>query len=312
MTVAPNENRRSIAQVARMIRSLVESETLEHFFWVGGKVDRLYRSDFGHVYFDLVDDRVRIRCMLRDERVGNIAFDLRNHMEVEVFGDVHFYERRGEAQINVMDLRAVEMEIAGASILEQLRSEGLYPPTKKAPPASIRRVGLVTSRSSRAVDDFQTAYQSAGERAVLAPLIWQFVILEGDRAAQSIADGILALDKNPEIDAIAVIRGGGRFENLAVFDDIHVVRAIISCDTFFVTGIGHHRDSTLADEVADYVTSTPTATAHYLASICLNAPPKNENARQSGLLRPIALTLLLLFLILTAAILLGLVDIQLP
>ena len=304
------DNSRSISQVSRMIRSLVEAETLEQFFWVGGKVERYYKSERGHSYFDLVDDRVRIRCMLREERVGNISFDLRNHLEVEVYGDVHFFEARAAAEINVLDMRAMDTATAGAPVVEQLRSEGLYPPTKKSAPASIERIGLVTSQSSRAVDDFQTAYQSAGERGVLAPLIWQYVMLEGDRAARSIADGIVALDNNPEIDAIVVVRGGGRYENLAVFDDIEVVRAIIACDTYVVTGIGHHRDHTLADDVADYVVSTPTAAATYLAGVCLKAQSESGKAGRSRTILLVFFALLLLVLAVVAVMMLASVAVQ--
>lgn len=60
MKPSANENRRNIAQVNRMIRIIIEAETLENFFWVGGRIDRFYRSDFGHVHFELVDDKSRL------------------------------------------------------------------------------------------------------------------------------------------------------------------------------------------------------------------------------------------------------------
>lgn len=271
MTKSASENRRSIAQVNRMIRSVIEAETLENFFWAGGRIDRFYRSDFGHVYFDLVDDKSRIRCMMREERASQLPIDLRNHLDIEVYGDIHFYEDRAEAQINVMDLRVSELSADLAPPIDRLRAKGLYPPTKKPPPAEIRRIGIITSRSSRAIGDFENAYQSAGERAVLAPVLWKYVVLEGDRALQSIVDAIAALDEDPEINALAIVRGGGRSENLAIFDTFEIAFALSQCDAFTVTGIGHQRDSTLADDVADYAASTPTAVAHYLADLCLRS-----------------------------------------
>lgn len=260
--------RRSVEQVNRMLRSIVEAETLEHFFWLSGRTERVFKSDRGHLYFELVDDRTRIRCMLREEQSGNIDFEPRNLQNVDVYGDVHFYEGRAEAQINVVNIRHIKSAVDATPAIERLRADGVYPPARKAAPAEIRRIGIITSRSSRAIGDFETAYQSAGQRSVLAPLVWQYVLLEGDRAAQSIVDGINRLDANPEVDVIAIIRGGGRNESLAVFNDIDVLRAIISSNHYVVTGIGHHRDKTLADDVSDYVASTPTAAAHYLAQLC--------------------------------------------
>ncbi len=274
-----SENHRSIAQIARTLRSIIEAETLEHYFWVGGRIDRLYKSDLGHIYFDLVDGDSRIRCVLWEERVGHILFDLKNHLDVEVYGDVNFFERRSEAQINVLKIRQTNDTVHAASAIEKLRAEGLFPKVKKEPPATIRRVGLVTSRSSRAIGDFETTYQEAGRRAVLAPLSWQYTLLEGERAAQSIVDGINAHDANPEVDIIVIIRGGGRTENLAPFDELDVLRAIIGCSKYLVTGIGHHRDHVLADDVADYVVATPTAAAIHVANLCVSGKSPIKPAR---------------------------------
>ena len=280
--MSSKENNRSISQINRMLRSIVESETLEHFFWVGGRIDRLYKSDFGHVYFDLVDDQSRIRCMLREERTGHIPFDLKNHLEVEAYGDVRFFERRAEAQLNVMQMRQSDTTFDAVGAIDQLRAEGLYPRIKKNPPSHIRRIGVITSRSSRAIGDFETTYQDAGTRAVLAPISWQYALLEGDRAAQSISDGLKALDTNREVDVIVVIRGGGRNENLATFDQLDVLRAIIGCSKFVITGIGHHRDHVLADVVADYVVATPTAAASYVANLCLKSQDTQAHRNTSA------------------------------
>ena len=296
-----------------MLRSIVEAETLEHFFWVGGKIERLYKSDRGNIYFALVDDRTRINCMLREERVGDIAIELRNYLDLEVYGDVHFFEDRAEAQINVHEIRLTGKPEDATPALERLRGEGLFPPEKKPPPSTIRRIGIITSRGSRAIGDFETAYQSAGERSVLAPLSWQYVHLEGDRAPQSIVDGLSALGQNPEIDVIAIIRGGGRNENLAVFDDLEILRAICASGKFIVTGIGHHRDHTLADDVADYVASTPTAAATCLADLCLGKSTAQQNkaraAQQlSGSPAPRSLKLLVAVLFVLAVGALGLLS----
>ncbi len=272
------ENHRSIAQIARTLRSVIESETLEHYFWVGGRIDRLYKSDLGHVYFELVDGDNRIKCVLWEERVGRIRFDLKNHLDVEIYGDVNFFERRAEAQINVLKIRLTDDTVHAANAIEELRAEGLFPPVRKDPPAKIRRIGILTGRSSRAIGDFETTYQEAGTRAVLAPISWQYAMLEGERAAQSIVDALTVLDGRNEVDIIVIIRGGGRNENLAAFDELEVLRAIVGCSKYVVTGIGHHRDHVLADDVADYVVATPTAAAIYMANLCLNSESPGKSA----------------------------------
>ena len=281
MTDQLAENRRSIAQVNRSLRSIIETETLENYFWTGGRIHRFHQSDLGHCYFDLVDDNARIRCMLHDERRGNLQFELENNLDVEVYGDVQFFVRGSETQIIVRDIRLSDASIAEKPALDRLRDAGLFPPRKRPPPQRIRRIGCITGRSSRAIGDFETAYQSAGERSVLAPMSWEYVLLTGERAPQSIADAIRMLDATADIDAIAIIRGGGRHDDFAAFDSFEVAQAISQSQTFVVTGIGHQRDQTLSDQVADHVAATPTAAAHFLARQCLSAASDFQHAAPS-------------------------------
>lgn len=105
MPEGSKESRRSVAQVNRMIRGIVEAETVGHFFWARGKVERYYKSDMGHVYFELADGKTRIRCALKKHRT--IPFDLHNDMEVDVYGDVRVYEERASVEIRVLNVRLI-------------------------------------------------------------------------------------------------------------------------------------------------------------------------------------------------------------
>lgn len=272
MTDVTQQNQRSLAQINRMIRHIVEAEMNDYFFWTRGKIERCYQShDSGHAYFDIVDGNMSIRCVLREHRRGHIPFELRNGLDIEVYGNVQVYEEWARPRIHVTDARLINQTIDARPAVDILKRERLYPPRRKPPPDVIRRIGIITSRRSHAIGDFENAYQSEGERAVLAPVKWQYVMLEGERAVPAIVDAIQKLDQDPEIDVIAILRGGGRSEHLSVFDNIDIARAIIQAETFIITGIGHHKDATLADDVADIADATPTAVAYRLAQISLQA-----------------------------------------
>src|SRR5690606_12763792 len=60
---------------------------------------------------------------------------------------------------------------------------------------------------------------------------------------------------------IIVARGGGDFQNLLVFSDEALVRAVAEAVTPLVSAIGHEADRPLLDEVADLRASTPTDAA---------------------------------------------------
>jgi exodeoxyribonuclease VII large subunit len=65
---------------------------------------------------------------------------------------------------------------------------------------------------------------------------------------------------------IILARGGGATEDLSCFNSEIVVRAIAECSIPIVTGIGHERDESLADLVADVRAATPTAAAGMVVS----------------------------------------------
>ena len=274
---------RTIAQINAMVRGIVEVETLGHMYWVGGKVDRFHKSGLGHIYFNLIDERKSISCMLPESQQGHIEFEIKNNIEIEVLGDIQVYEDRAEVQIQVINARLVENNgISTLTGIQQLKHDGLYPKESTPVPQPIRKIGIVTSQSSRAVGDFETTYQIEGQTTVLAPIQWQYVMLEGQRAVESIIDGIEKLSRNADIDIIAIIRGGGRYSNLAVFDNVDIARTIAKSPKYIITGIGHHKDSTLADQVSDYAASTPTSVANYIAKLCLQSKSPMENSIEAS------------------------------
>lgn len=308
MSDSPTTEQRTIEQINRMVRGIVEVETLNHFYWVGGKVERFHQSDLGHIYFELVDGSTRIRCMIAERMTKQIGFEMSNDIEVEVYGDVQVYE--STAQITIQVLKAKLIDGHGKSTistLTQLKQDGLYPKTSNPVPNPIRQIGIITSRSSRAIGDFEKAYQTRGQKAVLAPVKWQYVTLEGKGAVESIIDSIQQLENNPEIDIIAIIRGGGRYENLATFDHLEIARSIAQSEKYVVTGIGHDRDGTMADEVSDYSASTPTAVAHYIANLCLENQTNSEhqNTQSSTLLFVLIGAIAVMFIIIVILLLLN-------
>ena len=72
-------------------------------------------------------------------------------------------------------------------------------------------------------------------------------------------DQLTAAHKALKLDALVLARGGGSREDLMVFDDEQVCRALAHCPCPVVTGLGHEDDLTVADLVADHRAATPTA-----------------------------------------------------
>jgi exodeoxyribonuclease VII large subunit len=63
------------------------------------------------------------------------------------------------------------------------------------------------------------------------------------------------------VDVLVVIRGGGSAEDLAVYNDEYLVRAIAGSRIPTLVGVGHEVDISLADLVADVRAATPSNAA---------------------------------------------------
>ncbi len=219
----------------------------------------------GHWYLTLKDAQASVRAVLFRREAQGLDFEPKVGSAVSLTVSVGLYEPRGEFQVRVL-----RMQPAGAGGLyeafvrlqRKLEAEGLFDPARKRPkPSSLRHVGLVTSLSAAALRDFLVTLRLQAPRlrvTVLASLVQGI-----DAPAQLVA----ALDRTAslDIDALAIVRGGGSLEDLWAFNDEAVVRALARQAVHVVSGVGHETDVTLVDFVADHRAATPTAAAAWLA-----------------------------------------------
>ncbi len=271
------DQHRRISQTNALVRALVEQETLEYPFWTEGFVTRCYTSHLGHVYFDLTDDEYTISCMLKGIVREKLDFTFSNGLEVAVYGALRVYEKKAQVQIDVEQARLIEKPplTLNPSVQEALAKKGLWPRKKRPLPKIIRRIALITSKQSDALHDFEDTYRQ--ENGTASIKLYD-VRLQGQQAPQSISDAIRRANRENLADIIVLSRGGGRSGELSVFNDLLIAEAICRSSIPLLTGIGHQRDETLADQLADVSTITPTAAASTLAKL---TQPTPQQSRQS-------------------------------
>jgi exodeoxyribonuclease VII large subunit len=173
-----------------------------------------------------------------------------------------FWERSGKTSMDVIAIRKVgfgELLERIEALRQQLIKEGLTLPERKLPlPFLPNLIGLITGADSDAEKD---VLQNSKLRWPQVRFKVQHCPVQGDKAAPEIIKAIELLDSDPDIDVIILARGGGSFQDLLVFSDEKVVRAVANCKTPIVSAIGHENDRPLTDEVADLRASTPTDAA---------------------------------------------------
>jgi exodeoxyribonuclease VII large subunit len=90
--------------------------------------------------------------------------------------------------------------------------------------------------------------------------------VQGEGAAQKIAQAIATASARAECDVLLVCRGGGSIEDLWSFNHELVARSIVGCAIPVIVGVGHETDFTIADFAADMRAATPTAAAEMAAT----------------------------------------------
>ncbi len=257
----------SVAQVNSYIKNMFAQDFMLRQVSIKGEVSNCKYHTSGHIYFTIKDaDAAMNAIMFAGSRAGGLSFRMKEGDQVIVTGSVEIYEKSGAYQIYA---KKIELDGEGNLYLkfEQLKKEleemGMFAPEYKQPiPQYASRVGIITAPTGAAVQDIRNV---STRRNPYVQLILFPALVQGEGAAQSIVNGIQALDQM-NLDVIIVGRGGGSIEDLWAFNEEIVARAIFDCNTPIISAVGHETDWTIADFVSDRRAPTPSAAAELAVS----------------------------------------------
>lgn len=120
-------------------------------------------------------------------------------------------------------------------------------------PDPLRSLTMITTPRSQGAEDFLRQVDTSKldvQRTDIA--------MRGPAAARALIDAVTAAQAG-DTSAIVLVRGGGKWPDLHIFDRLDVAERIYTSSTPVFTAIGHAGDVTLADRVATASFDTPTA-----------------------------------------------------
>ena len=251
---------------------------------VEGEISNCRPSGAGHLYFTLKDANAVIAAALFRGRAGRVAVIPADGMKVVLTGRIDVYPPRGSYQLIVENIihagRGALLE-ALEKRKQRLAAEGLFDvDRKRALPPYPRQVVLVTSPTGAAVRDI---LQVLARRAAAPHVIVLPTLVQGDGAAESIADQIARANSYNLGDVIIVSRGGGSIEDLMAFNEEKSVRAIANSQLPVISGVGHEIDITLADLAADVRAATPSAAAELVSDRSEDLLLRTRGFRQTAM-----------------------------
>ncbi len=274
----------SLSELNRLIRNCIE-ENFSTSYWIVAEISEMRVNQKGHCYLELVEKEgdemlAKMRATIWSYTYRNLSgwFEsltgdtLRPGIKILANVLVGFHEVFG-LSLNIRDIDPQytigERARRRQEILEKLKKDGIAEMNKELPlPLVPQRIAVIGSPTSAGYQDFiqHLGNNSFGYRFRVE--LFQ-AMMQGKEAEHSIIQAMLDVNnKLTEFDLLVIIRGGGATLDLDCFDSYELASHVAQFPLPVVTGIGHERDETIADLVANTKLKTPTAVAEFIITGC--------------------------------------------
>lgn len=252
----------TVSDLNQYIKNKIAEDEYLNEILVKGEISNFKNHYTGHMYFTLKDEKSLIKCIMFKSYAQKLNFMPKDGMKVFLFGGVSVFERDGVYQIYV---KAMEEDGLGdlytkyQELKNKLEEQGLFEEEHKMPiPKMPKVIGVLTSQTGSVIRDIMNVSTRRNPNVVIRLLP---VPVQGEGAAQKIAEGIEYMNRNKLADVLILARGGGSLEDLWPFNEEVVAHSIYHSEIPIVSAVGHETDFTIADFVADLRAPTPSAAA---------------------------------------------------
>lgn len=273
----------SLTQLNRVIAGYLSQPSLSNV-WVVAELSDV-RLNRGHCYMELVEKNPETGTVLARMRAAIWAssFPRINHtfaaatgsniatgQKVLLCGSVTYHPAYGLSLV-ISDIDPSysmgEAERKRREILARLQREGIINDNRSLEwPDVALRVAIISAPGAAGYGDFIN--QLYNNQACLRFSTRLFpALMQGDRTSPTVIAALeeIAADID-SYDCVVIIRGGGASTDLQAFDDYNLAANIAQFPLPVIVGIGHERDITVLDYVANMRVKTPTAAAEWLIS----------------------------------------------
>ena len=274
----------TLSELQRRIKQAVEG-TLPLPVWVVAEVAELKVNYSGHCYLELVEKsepakggaptpRAQVRAVIWRSQYAMLAayFEaetgsrLTAGMKILAKVLVSYHELYG-LSLQITDLDASftlgEVERQKQMTIAQLQSDGVWDMNREQTmPLLTQRIAIISSAAAAGYRDFCNELKQGGY--AFATTLFDAVV-QGQAAEESICRALQQVaERVEEFDAVVIIRGGGSASDLSCFNSYRLCSYVAQFPLPVITGIGHDKDTSVADMVAHTPLKTPTAVAAWL------------------------------------------------
>ncbi|MBR8749061.1 Exodeoxyribonuclease 7 large subunit [Fusobacterium sp. DD29] len=250
----------TVTELNKRVKGYLEGNSEFREFFLEGEMSGVTYYKSGHLYFNLKDKNAQVKCAAFSYKFKKIPEDLKDGDAVKLFGDVGFYEARGDFQVLVRHIekqsKLGQMYAELEKVKKEMEKAGYFDPSKKKPlPSYPKNIGVVTALTGAAVQDIIKTIKKRDDRINI--YVYPAKV-QGTGSKEEIVKGIEVLNRIPEIDLIIAGRGGGSAEDLWAFNERETAMAYFNSEKPIISAVGHEVDFMLTDLTADARAATPT------------------------------------------------------
>lgn len=286
----------TLTELQRLVKATLD-ERFALPLWVSAEIAEIKVNYSGHCYLELVekggDNGVptaqaraviwrsgypRIAAYFEAETGQQLAAGIRILAKVAV----SYHELYGFS-LRITDIDTAytlgDMERQRQETIARLRQDGVWEMNREIPISfPVQRVAVVSSVNAAGYRDFCKELEKCPYR-IEHRLFDAF--MQGAAAEESIIGALCAVaDAEEPFDAVVIIRGGGSASDLNCFNAYRLCSYVAQFPLPVLTGIGHDKDTSVADMVAHTALKTPTAVAGWLAERAAQADAMLDTAAQ--------------------------------
>ena len=272
----------SLRQYTSEIANSIRTNPVLQSRWVIAELSDVSERG-GHCYMELVekDDRgVTIARLRGTIWANNFAYKIKPKFEqitgqkfksglkVMLFGSASFHEQYG-LSFNITDVDPSftigDMERIRREIIETLTREGVVNCNKMLQmPRVPQRIAIISAKGAAGYGDFMNQLQSNPVGFKFYTHLFE-ATMQGETTSNSVIKALNDIEMTIDLwDCVVIIRGGGATSDLNGFDNLELARRVAMFALPVVVGIGHERDRTVLDDIANVRVKTPTAAAEWL------------------------------------------------
>jgi len=272
----------SLLELNNLVKEVLK-ENLTKTYWLVAEISEIRQNISGHCYLEFIqkDDssdsllaKARANIWANTYRLIKPYFEtstnssLAQGMKILVNVSVEFHELYGYS-LTVHDIDPAytlgDMEQKRTLTIQQLVADGIFDMNRQLEmPVVPQRIAVISSETAAGYGDFISQLKNNEYGFVFYPCLFQ-AYMQGEDAEISILNAIDKIFRYVEnFDVVVIIRGGGSRAELSCFDSYELASNICQFPLPVIAGIGHERDQSVVDMVANTRVKTPTAGATFL------------------------------------------------